>query len=160
MVALSTSPCSASRSQVLMVSSKQSGQRAPFERRHEGRDRCSDWGSRRWWRVARRYGGRTIRGRADAILSSSPTPSRLRRAAEPIRNAGVSISRRGFTGRAIVPRLRGKCAHGRSRNAGAPVDIRPGASIGARREMPLGYMALASHSRSGKHGCNDHGSRN
>ena len=85
----------------------------------------------------------------------------LRGSGEPLGQfAAESITCRGFAGRTIVPRLRRKCAHGRSRNADAPVGIRPGARVGARGEVPLGYMALASHSRSCKHGCGDHCSRN
>jgi hypothetical protein len=81
--------------------------------------------------------------------------------AGPIDNADGSVSRRGLAGRSVVPGLRRKRAHGRSPNAGSTVDIRSrGARISAHRDMPPGYMALASHGGSCDHGCGDHCSRN
>jgi hypothetical protein len=71
--------------------------------------------------------------------------------AGPFHSANESVSRRGFAGRTIVPRLRRKCAHSRSRNAGR---------IGSRRGVLVRYMILAGHSRGCKHGCGDHCSRN
>lgn len=91
----------------------------------------------------------------------SPTSSKRRRTARSVYNADESISRRGFAGRrTIVPRLRRIRAHGRGPNTGTLVGISPGARVGIRREMPMGDLALASHDRSCKHGCDDHRSRN
>jgi len=84
-----------------------------------------------------------------------PDPFEQQRTARTIRAADGSISRRGLARGTVVPGLRRKCTHGRSRNAGASVNI----GRGARGEVPRGDMALASHGGSCEHGCGDHGSR-
>jgi|SRR5450631_180398 hypothetical protein len=73
------------------------------------------------------------------------------------RDPDGSIDRRGFARRSIVPRLRGKCAHGRSQLAETPVNITlagRGSRIGA-----VPYMALAGHGGSCERGCGDQRSR-
>src|SRR5882672_5394469 len=73
-----------------------------------------------------------------------------------VRDADGSINRRGFARRTVIPGLRGKCAHGRSRLAETPVNIAlAGRRIGAVLQS---YMALASHGGSCD-GCGDQCSR-
>ena len=73
-----------------------------------------------------------------------------------------SVSRRGFARRRVIPGRRGKCAHGRSRNAGIPVKITRagrGARIGVHGDMARGDTALAGHGGSRERGCGDQCSR-
>jgi hypothetical protein len=75
---------------------------------------------------------------------------------------GGSINRRGFARRSAIPGLRGKCAYGRSRNAGTPIGIRRVercVRIGGRRNVPRGDAALAGHGGSCEGGCGDQCSR-
>jgi hypothetical protein len=88
--------------------------------------------------------------------------ARHQRTARPVRDADGSVSRHGFARRAVIPGLSGKCAHGRSRNAGAPVNITSdgrGIRIGLLCDVPRGYATLPSHGGSCDHGCGDQRSR-
>jgi hypothetical protein len=105
-----------------------------------------------------------------AAVMSAVSPDRYRsglvarrqRTAMPVRDVDGLVSRHGIAGRTVIPGLGGKCAHGWSRNAGAPVSItrdgrgiRIGLHCGARR----GDAALPSHRGSCDHGCGDQRSR-
>jgi hypothetical protein len=85
--------------------------------------------------------------------------ARQQRTASPVHHADGSITLSGFARRAVIPGLRGKCTHGRSRIAETPVGI---TRAGRGRRMgvvPQGYMVLASHRGSCERGCGEQCSR-
>jgi hypothetical protein len=85
---------------------------------------------------------------------SGPTSIRIccchRRTARPVQEADGSINRRGFARGSAIPGLCGKCADGRSGDAGCRGHIGP---------VPRGYVALASHGGGCKRGGRDQCSR-
>src|SRR5258708_35131910 len=81
--------------------------------------------------------------------------------ARPVRDTDGSITRRGFAGNVVIPGLTGECAHARSRDADAPVNVRRwrSADVNASRKVPRARMVLPSHHRTCQHGCGNQPSR-
>ena len=113
----------------------------------------SDRRNHRWWRVSE---AKPVPHKEVGLMEFrfEPDPFEQQRTARTIPAADGSISRRGLARGTVVPGLRRKCTHGRSRNAGASVERR-----GASGGVPRGDMALASHGGSCKHGRGDNRSR-
>jgi hypothetical protein len=82
-------------------------------------------------------------------------PDLLLGAGGEARDPDGSISRRGFARRTVIPGLRGKCAHGRGRSAGTPVNSRD-SRIGVVLQV---RTALARHGGSRERSCSDQCSR-